>query len=718
MKKIIIVLWSIILAASFSTNSLAQMQPNGSQLIVPRYAFERAFRLPRVCYLNATTPPDLLNITWTGGTGAEVYDTCMKSIKVWNGANWDSVALSGAYGASNGISLVGGNTFKLGGNDLIENTEIHGNELYGFRFHKLTDFKINIPSAGVGKVLTSDVDGFATWQTPASGGITQLTGDAVAGPGSGSQPITISPNMITDAKLRQSVGLSVVGRSANSTGNVADISAATDHDVLRRSGTSILFGKLDVLGINATGSPGPTTVLHGNGTWAVPAGGGGGVTAVGAFQNFGTANAASISGNNINMHKVSATNPGLLSTGTDTIAGIKRFNNRVILPQEGFQLQLHDSALNNTRFSGIGFKISPFSGARHMQFFITGKVGSLNPGFRWRYGNFDDNYWHPGQTPAGDLMSLSESGLTVSAGINPFRVTNFGARQITLIDSANLGTRLSGIGSSTGAGYGTNIQFNINKVNTFVPLFRFREGDFLPGYVEFSGAPAAGDIMYLSSSGMRLFVPFNPTSLGAFKVNNFGSRQITLIDSANLGTKLSGIGSSNGATYGTNMQFNINRVTISTPFFRFREGDFDNGYVEFNTGTPPVGDMMHLSAQGMRLLVPIVNPMRIGAIGSPHASAILDLPSTTRGFLPPRQTNAQQNAISTPAAGLQLYNTTLSQPHYRDGSTWQAMVGMTFGIVAPASTPTAIGNFYLDTVSKKLYVSTGTASSADWNILN
>lgn len=49
---------------------------------------------------------------------------------------------------------------------------------------------------------------------------------------------------ITDAQFRQSVGLSVVGRSANSTGDVADIVAASDGDVLRRSGTSVGFGDI------------------------------------------------------------------------------------------------------------------------------------------------------------------------------------------------------------------------------------------------------------------------------------------------------------------------------------------------------------------------------------------------------------------------------------------------------------------------------------------
>ena len=49
---------------------------------------------------------------------------------------------------------------------------------------------------------------------------------------------------VTDAKLRDGTALSVVGRSANSVGDVADIASAADHDVLRRSGTALGFGQL------------------------------------------------------------------------------------------------------------------------------------------------------------------------------------------------------------------------------------------------------------------------------------------------------------------------------------------------------------------------------------------------------------------------------------------------------------------------------------------
>lgn len=40
------------------------------------------------------------------------------------------------------------------------------------------------------------------------------------------------------------------------------------------------------------------------------------------------------------------------------------------------------------------------------------------------------------------------------------------------------------------------------------------------------------------------------------------------------------------------------------------------------------------------------------------------------------------------------------------------------GVVAPASTPAYVGQQYTDTAAKKIYFATGTASAADWTIVN
>lgn len=43
---------------------------------------------------------------------------------------------------------------------------------------------------------------------------------------------------------------------------------------------------------------------------------------------------------------------------------------------------------------------------------------------------------------------------------------------------------------------------------------------------------------------------------------------------------------------------------------------------------------------------------------------------------------------------------------------------ITSGAVAPVTTPAAIGQIYIDTLAAKVYISTWTASSSDWTILN
>lgn len=40
------------------------------------------------------------------------------------------------------------------------------------------------------------------------------------------------------------------------------------------------------------------------------------------------------------------------------------------------------------------------------------------------------------------------------------------------------------------------------------------------------------------------------------------------------------------------------------------------------------------------------------------------------------------------------------------------------GILPPTSTPTKVGDTFVDTIAKKIYVSVGTTSAADWIILN
>lgn len=55
------------------------------------------------------------------------------------------------------------------------------------------------------------------------------------------------------------------------------------------------------------------------------------------------------------------------------------------------------------------------------------------------------------------------------------------------------------------------------------------------------------------------------------------------------------------------------------------------------------------------------------------ASARLSVESTTQGFLPPRMTTTQVNAIATPAEGLVVFNTTISHLCVYQGGAWVRM---------------------------------------------
>jgi len=58
-----------------------------------------------------------------------------------------------------------------------------------------------------------------------------------------------------------------------------------------------------------------------------------------------------------------------------------------------------------------------------------------------------------------------------------------------------------------------------------------------------------------------------------------------------------------------------------------------------------------------------------GSAGPGNASAVLELESTSQGLLPPRMTTAQRDAISNPAEGLTIYNTTTNCIQVYKGAT-------------------------------------------------
>jgi len=103
---------------------------------------------------------------------------------------------------------------------------------------------------GALEVTETDVKKNGVSVATGAGGITQLTGPVTAGPGSGSVATSVANNAITDGMLRDSGALSVIGRTANSSGDPGDVSATPASDaVLRESGSVLGFGTIATGGI-------------------------------------------------------------------------------------------------------------------------------------------------------------------------------------------------------------------------------------------------------------------------------------------------------------------------------------------------------------------------------------------------------------------------------------------------------------------------------------
>jgi uncharacterized protein (TIGR02145 family) len=71
---------------------------------------------------------------------------------------------------------------------------------------------------------------------------------------------------------------------------------------------------------------------------------------------------------------------------------------------------------------------------------------------------------------------------------------------------------------------------------------------------------------------------------------------------------------------------------------------------------------------------------------TPNASAKVEIASTTQGFLPPRMTTAQRDAIASPGVGLIIFNTTSNCLNFYIGTNWNEVCGVPF----PLGTITAI----------------------------
>ncbi|CAO3382995.1 beta strand repeat-containing protein [Azospirillum argentinense] len=98
---------------------------------------------------------------------------------------------------------------------------------------------LTITTGDANRTLT--ISGDATVSGTNTGDQTITLSGPITGSGTGIVVTSIQPNVVGDSHIRQGAATSVIGRAANSAGNVADIAATTDNTFLARRGGTLTF---------------------------------------------------------------------------------------------------------------------------------------------------------------------------------------------------------------------------------------------------------------------------------------------------------------------------------------------------------------------------------------------------------------------------------------------------------------------------------------------
>jgi hypothetical protein len=97
-------------------------------------------------------------------------------------------------------------------------------------------------------------------------------------------------------------------------------------------------------------------------------------------------------------------------------------------------------------------------------------------------------------------------------------------------------------------------------------------------------------------------------------------------------------------------------------------GDANGGTVELRGGNG-----VNAGIEGNLIIQQGTGLSVVGASSPPAVSAKFAIVSTTKGFLPPKMTTTQRDAISSPTSGLLIYNTTTGKLNVHGASGWEAI---------------------------------------------
>jgi hypothetical protein len=602
-----------------------------------------------------------LNSAWTSNT--------ILSVRFYNGANTVSNLFQ-----INATNNVGFNRNLAGQWQLItipfNNTNLRftNNAFTTIRIqtsnaavtYRLDTIQLNggINNPGGGTTTPSNSFGFVNGTTGTASATTATDTLNVVGSGlittsATGKTLTIASNQIATN--------SILGRVTAGTGNIETLTG-TQATTLLDVFTSSLKGLAPASG------GGTTNFLRADGTWAAPSGGGG--MAIGGSITSATAGSVLFAGTSGVLAQKNAnffwdnTNNRLgigTATPTCTLDIPANSTNNIQFRVGTFQIQsfglnngfLFDNAYYNAAWTrtttGFAMGFQFYQGTVGFHGAASG-TGTFSPNIKFRFDY--DGAFLIGNSLNSSIGSYSGATALFTKNGRLLLGTTTEGTNILSVNGTSLFS--DNITFAASKGFASNITFgsgmfwdNTNSrlgIGTTTPTcaldipnnnlsnYQVRFGTIQIQPYALNNAWIADNAYYAPATG------FTRTATGYSNIVQFIDGQIIYYGAA----------SGSGA-------FSVNRK------IKF---DYEGAFVIGNSLSATQGDYSGATAlftKNGRLLL---------GTTTENTSALLNVSSTTQGFLPPRMTTTQKNAIGTPAAGLVVYDTTTNKLCCYNGTTW------------------------------------------------
>jgi hypothetical protein len=414
-------------------------------------------------------------------------------------------------------------------------------------------------------------------------------------------------------------------------------------------------GVVGVAKLSATGTPSSTTYLRGDNTWATVTSGG---TTIYTGDGTLTGNRVVTSGGfTLNIQPITSFSGNTIYVGTSTTRRLVLDNGTSgsVAPYIGAVVTgVYESYISFPNAIDIHFRVLPNSG----NFLNIYTANVVSTGFiRSNGGSII-----AGASAGNNNILFTRTGID-DIGIIGFPSTtkNFEIRVNGAYDfaSGTLAAKFWATGNVTIGGT-TDAGFRLDVNGTAR----------VSGNVTLEGTTTANNILFIQSGnairGLGNFFIDGPGLGGTITyravTHSFPSGSLTNINDIQTGNITVNAGGNTSAL--------ITGPSGATSF-RIQNTKSGGGIWYFENNRNAVAGSLEISNSiglpGLTLF-----PSRSISLGTytETLSAIFAIDSTTKGFRPPAMTTTQKNAIGSPVAGLQVYDTTLNQMSYYNGTTW------------------------------------------------